>query len=550
MSAASPLLAEALHRIDLATALADCGVSDLLPSRVEDAIAVDLPPAWTASLEERIRMATYSPSRIEQIYVPKTRFATRPAALARFEDRVVFEALTNAIRNPVELALVSDRYLYWPRGLRCDKRWQEFKHSPLQDSTHTHIVVGDIAGFYESIDHALLRQSILDATGWVDISSAIAAFLSELMGKQRGLPQGLTASDVLATLYLATVDAELAGNGLAYTRHGDDVRIGARSYGAALAASHDFEIAVRHKQMFANDSKLRVRLRNKYAMELREIDMTLEKLRSAWADSAAKSLTEDDDDSEVLDLITRIAEENPEFEEVGWEWYRGDLTQDELIELIRPHLSASVEAVALQLLGDTFDLRPGGGEVREQQLSGEQFSERFNFALTTLRAANNPAGISYCGVALANYPEQTENICKYLITVATNTGPEVAKVCTKILRSDTLVLEWQTAWLYRTLAAVEDELPEPVLKMARLMVRDDSFGWMARVEASKFLAANGNLTLRSFRNLWQGAPEVYRPDLIEAAVLAKKRNSAFVGPLQLSRSDSLLRLIADRVHSQ
>jgi hypothetical protein len=131
MSVAPPLLAQALHRLDLTAALTDCDINDLLPSRVEDTVAADLPNAWIASLEERIRMATYSPSRIEQIYVPKTRFATRPAALARFEDRVVFEALTNALRDPVELALVSDKYLYWPRGLRCDKRWQEFKHSPF-----------------------------------------------------------------------------------------------------------------------------------------------------------------------------------------------------------------------------------------------------------------------------------------------------------------------------------------------------------------------------------------------------------------------------------
>ncbi|MGH7868223.1 MAG: hypothetical protein ACREP9_11530 [Candidatus Dormibacteraceae bacterium] len=546
MSVASPLLAAALHRLDLGAALTDCGTSDLLPSRIEDVVAAYLPDVWIASLEERIRSATYSPSQIEQIYVPKTRFTTRPAALARFEDRVVFESLTNALREPVELALVSDRYLYWPRGLRCDKRWQEFKQSPLQDNTHSHIVIGDIAGFYESIDHALLQQATLDVTGWADISSAIAAFISELMGKGRGLPQGLNASDVLATLYLATVDAELAGNGLAYTRHGDDVRIGTQNYGAALVAAHDFEIAVRRKQMFANDSKLGVRLRDKYDTDLNKIDTTLENLRDAWAESAARSLAEGDDDADVTDIITQIVEENPEFEEVGWEWYRGDLTQEDLIELIRPHLSASVEAVALQLLRDTVELRPGGGEVREEQLSGEQFSERFNFALTTLRAANNSTGISHCEIALTNYPEQTENICKYLISVAVAAGHQVAEVCTNVLRSDTLVLDWQTAWLYRTLAAVEGEFPELALKMARRMVRDDSLGWLARVEASKFLATNGHLALRSFRNLWRRAPEVYKPDLIEAAALAMKRDPAFIGPLQLSRSDSILRIIADR----
>jgi Reverse transcriptase (RNA-dependent DNA polymerase) len=442
MSDVRELLAATLHRLDLADALVKSEPNDLLPDRVEDSIGNKLPQEWICSLRERIRTCSYRPRQAQSIYVPKTRFTTRPAALVNFEDRIVFEALANALRGPVEPSLTSEQFLYWPRGIRAKKRWQEFKRSPTQNKHHSHIVVGDVAGFYETVDHALLRDSILEVSGWPDLSAAISEFLSILMGRRRGIPQGLTGSDVLATLYLSPVDAELAGRGLQYTRHGDDIRIGARSYEEGISAAYAFEIAVRRQEILANDSKLGIRLRDKYLADLDDVDTTVESLRTAWIGSAAKS-AEEDDHSEVTDLITRIIEDHPEFEEVGWEWYRGDLSQDELIELIKPYLKPGDDIVAQQLLRDTFTLLPGGDENRKDQLSQERFTDRFSFALTTLQAAGSSYGIAFCETVLKDYPKQTKAVCRYLASVASSAGEEVTTVCTNLLKSKRA---WITLW--------------------------------------------------------------------------------------------------------
>ncbi len=547
MANVSALLAQSLDQLDLAEALENFASNDLLPERIEDGIVSELPPGWVASLRERIRTGMYRPHQVEVVYTPKTRFATRPAALAILEDRVVFEALTAALREPVEASLVSPDYLYWPRGVRSPKRWPEFKRKPVQNEQNSHIVIGDVAGFYESVDHVLLQESILSVTGWPDLSAGISAFLSEFMGRRRGLPQGLAASDVLATLYLATVDGELAGHGLQYTRHGDDIRIATQSYAAALAAAHHFEVAVRKKEIFANDSKLGIRLRDNYIADLDDVDNAVESLKGAWAKSVVESLAEVDDRSEAADLISQISEDNPEFEEVGWEWYHGDLSQDELIELIRPYLSPAVERVAEQLLRDTFALRPGGNKDRAEQLPQDRFSDRFTLALATLRAAGNPVGIDFCKTVLLDYPEQSENVCKYLISVAAVAGAHVAHVCTEVLQSDVVILDWQVTWIFRTLSVVPIEFVDGAKWHALRIVTSDSFGTLARVEAAKFLASCGNLFLQHFQNLWRGAPPVYRPDLIQAAAIASKHQASFVGPLQLSKADTILRIIVNKL---
>jgi len=331
------------------------------------------------------------------------------------------------------------------------------------------------------------------------------------------------------------------------TRHGDDVRIGSRSYEAALVAAHAFETAIRKMEILANDSKIGVRLRENYLADLDDIDATLDSLKAAWVDLQAQ-IPELGDRSEVADLVTRIAEEHPEFDEVGWEWYRGDLTPDELVELIRPYLEPGDEIVAKQLLEETFRLRPGGDEDRSIQLPSERFADRFSFALSTLQASNSVFGIEFCETVLTDYPEQTKLVCTYLTSVAHSAPREVTNVCHKLLISKRAFLDWQIAWLLRTLSSVQEVPQDRSLQIAAKIVRLDRFGWLSRVEAAKFLAVSRKLPISQFNNLWTHAPVAFHTDLIECAVEAySRRDSRFVGTYQLSRSNVVLRAVADRV---
>lgn len=70
-----------------------------------------------------------------------------------------------------------------------------------------YIVRADVAGFYESVDHDILGARLITLTGKTALVDVLIDFLRQVMGAPRGLPQGLVASDVLATAYLSSVDS-------------------------------------------------------------------------------------------------------------------------------------------------------------------------------------------------------------------------------------------------------------------------------------------------------------------------------------------------------
>lgn len=370
MADPSGALAAALHRLDLEAALPHAARrNDLLLDRIEDKVYGQIRAGWLASLIDRIRTGKFFPTRAETVYVPKTRFATRPAALITLEDRVVLEALTSAARKKIERALVSGDRLYWPRGERGDKRWSDFERYPLSKRETSHIVMADVAGFYESIDHEVLRLSLLTATGWQDLSDAVASFLTALMGEGRGLPQGVDASDTLATLYLYPVDSELVTAGLDYIRHGDDMRIASNNYKDGLAAAHLLETEIRKRALLPNSGKLQVRRRDNYHGDLQDVDDAVNELKEAWRESAAETILAGGEDFDVTELFEEIESSDTDFEELGWDWYHGDISVEEIVEIIKPHLTADTLSVARKLLADTMNLRPGGSTGRESQLS-------------------------------------------------------------------------------------------------------------------------------------------------------------------------------------
>jgi len=103
MSSVAEDLAAAAQRLKLADALKQIKTNDLLPPRPEDRIHGRLRVGWIGELEQRLTTASYRPSPAMVVQVPKSVFATRPAALLQLTDRVVYEALSNAAADKIGL---------------------------------------------------------------------------------------------------------------------------------------------------------------------------------------------------------------------------------------------------------------------------------------------------------------------------------------------------------------------------------------------------------------------------------------------------------------
>ncbi|HYJ85119.1 MAG TPA: RNA-directed DNA polymerase [Pyrinomonadaceae bacterium] len=175
---------------------------------------------------------------------PQPGFLVRPGADLSHEDQVIFAALVAAIRPELEEAFFWEGehpdFAYRLHNEHTDVEWfqhyfplwERFDARSIEiiDSGRPYVVVADIAGYYELIDLFTLRS---DLNG-LDVDSETLALLMTCLHRwarvqRRGVPQGFSASDVLAKLYLNAVDVQLRAEGFVHFRWVDDFRIFCRS---------------------------------------------------------------------------------------------------------------------------------------------------------------------------------------------------------------------------------------------------------------------------------------------------------------------------------
>lgn len=512
MTEAGQALAVIVERLDLGAALADLDRSDLLPPRVEDKVAGQLRAGFLASLAASLADGSYRPLPADRVLVPKPRFASRPAALLSLDDRVVLAALVAAAGSKIERLLDEPERVFWPRGVPAPGRWKEFEQAPLVGEP-SHVVIADVAGFYESVDHVRLRRVLIAATGSTPLADALHAWLGEVMGLSRGLPQGYAAADHLATLYLSEADATVARGGFLLHRHGDDFRIPALDYPDALRAAHVVEQGMRSCQLLPNSSKLVIEKAEHYAADLDKTDQDSEALRQELVRDAADRLLADGHEVDSYYLLQRLG---IEVESTGSYREGGTAGPEDLAEL-EALVTPSTTSRAWALLDDAMLRRPGSGKPGPL-LSNGHFHERVANALPVLAGAKDPQALLHCQVLLTRHGDETALVSSYLAAMASAQPAEVRQICLAVLASETFMLGWQRAWLWNTLGRLRPEhLTEDVLALAGSAAGSDSSVWLERAEAAKLMATAGSLGRPLLLALWERAPAVYQADLIAAA---------------------------------
>jgi hypothetical protein len=123
----------------------------------------------------------------------------------------------NEIWKPAEAEWVSVPF-------RC---WDRFRlRSGELLSQAAVVVVADITGFYEHIDHQTLISDLRGAGVPSETCRLLTTCLSRwALVNGRGLPQNISASHLLAKVYLTRVDQALAGRKYEHIRYVDNMRI-------------------------------------------------------------------------------------------------------------------------------------------------------------------------------------------------------------------------------------------------------------------------------------------------------------------------------------
>lgn len=507
------LLKELQDKLNFSGAISKASIpNDLLPSRLEDKVGGELGKEFVAHLERLINEERYSPATASFIQVPKPGFTTRPAALLTLVDRVVYESLVDAIKPAIEKKLISDVYVMWPRANYVPKRWGEFERAPIS-SGDEYIVNIDVTAFYDSVDHSILSGKIVETIGEDKFARAISSFLTKIMGATRGLPQGILASDTLATLYLQSVDSAMLRSGFNYWRHGDDIKMSAENISLARQAIAIAEIDLRKIGLVLNSSKCKIQRSDHYDLHLQETSKVYELIKKNLYEERLKGVTSN---TEVLEAIMDEAKLD---DQMKWDlFYHQSISVEDVIEKIREHLQPNEIEIAIKLFDETMEGLPDG----PKPLPKEQFHVQIKKSMLRLAAGKSSVAIEKCSTLIAKFPDKTELISNYLIALSSLHPAEVAAQVEDVINSELFLTAWQKAWIYRVMIECTEQLSGETKSKILVVCNDQYSHWLERVEAYKVLSKLGELPFKSITQSWEVAPIAYRPDLIASAVYKSK----------------------------
>lgn len=478
--------------------------NDLLPPRAGDRLGGQFGNRFISSLHEQTTSGNYRPVRADSIPVPKTSFNTRPASLLTLKDRVVYAALVERLRDRIEGALLPEEVVFFPRGISRKKKWKKFEEAPSQLKT-THIVVADVAGFYESVNHSLLKSKLLTATGRTEEVEELCNFLGEVMGRGKGIPQGHDSSDALATIYLSPVDDALIREGFDYFRHGDDMRVAVASFKEGRRALYSLENSLRQCELLPNGLKCRILKTETYSKRLDHIDSTMQEYSQTLQHDLAEKITTEDDLNALKEVLGS---------EKFWEWYRNGASPEEMQEEVARKVKPSEIAIAKEVFKDRMSKPPGGDNHSE----AEAFHQLLSKLITIFSAVKDPEGLGSCVKIATDFPDKTGMIANYLKALAGAHKQAVTKAIEELLYTPGFRSGWELASLIEVVSVsgisnkkIEEKLWE--------LAKDENIEWIARVEATNALGKIKKLTQEHANRMWRLAPILYRGEIVKAVTL-------------------------------
>ena len=349
--------------------------------------------SWLAALKSDVIAGHYSPGEIELCGAPKGGDLVRPAARMSLADRVVYTAAVGScVKYIVAATRWSQRTLDFAPLFHAThshqrqwllkpflgwERWNERSLSRLALARTKFVVTADIAGFFENVSISRLRTDLIRIGSPAEVVDLLSACLTHwALVRDRGLPQGVLASDVLAKLYLESFDKRVKDDGHIHVRYVDDVRVFCTSRAEARRSLVLVTELLRERGLTVQSAKTRIRLADaQLKAELEGAVPAIKALHREYIDEALDAgVLPENEESVPASVIDDLV--NAEPDAMDPEVFRRAFTKY-VVDVERPNQSM------------------------------------FRYLLRRFAAGKDPFAVDYCSGRLRSGPEATPEILRY-----------------------------------------------------------------------------------------------------------------------------------------
>lgn len=220
---------------------------------------------------------------INRVYLPKKNGFVRPITYIGLESLLIYQAIANKLISEYYPS-ISNNYNKITFGnhfnsnfnsefqlrswKKCWKRYQEKSKDLIDNRDLSYVVEFDIASFYDSIDHKLLKKALKKNVDELVIELLISIlelshsnFKHIQPGSGSGIPQGPSASIVISELFLHYyIDNyfydKVKGSDIDYTRYADDIRVFASNKNIAKKYITILDLLCRDSGLIPQTSKV------------------------------------------------------------------------------------------------------------------------------------------------------------------------------------------------------------------------------------------------------------------------------------------------------